>query len=110
MEELNVSLINENIESINKSISELKNMIYDQSVAINNLIMAYNQDVIQRNAVSNNSNSILKKLADVEIKIDNNDDNPIDEISSSMNNIFLELSQIKGQMEQFNIYGGYNNW
>lgn len=93
------------IDENNKSLNGLYDMIRDQSIAINNLIMAYNQNAINGNATSNNTSSILKKMADMEIKIDNND-MPIQDVVDQLNVISLEISQLKLMIEEFNLYGG----
>lgn len=100
-----INNIKDIVEENNKNFNKLYTMIYDQTLAINNLIMAYNQNAIHGNATSNTTSSILKKMADMEIKIDNND-MPFQDIADQLSVLTLEISQMKTMLDDINLYGG----
>ena len=88
-----------------KNIESMSNMIYQQSVAINNLLNAYNQNALNTNGTISTTNSILKKMADMEIKSSNNDVT-LQDISESISLLRDEIANLQIAIKEIDMYGG----
>ena len=89
-------------------IEKLITMVYNQSVAINNLLTAYNQYAVNSNNTTSNTNSILRKMADMEIKTVNSDIT-LQDISDSISLLKDDISNLYIAIKDINMYGG-NQW
>ena len=89
-------------------IEKLITMVYNQSVAINNLLTAYNQYAVNSNNTTSNTNSILRKMADMEIKTANSDIT-LQDISDSISLLKDDISNLYIAIKDINMYGG-NQW
>lgn len=89
-------------------IEKLITMLYKQSVAINNLLTAYNQYAVNSNNTTSNTNSILRKMADMEIKTANSDIT-LQDISDSISLLKDDISNLYIAIKDINMYGG-NQW
>ena len=86
-------------------IQQLSKMIYQQSIAINNLLAAYNQNVINSNNNVSTTNSILRKMSDMEIKNANNDVT-FQDILDSISSLKDEISNLFIAIKEIDMYGG----
>ena len=86
-------------------IQQLSKMIYQQSIAINNLLAAYNQNAINSNNNVSTTNSILRKMSDMEIKNANNDVT-FQDILDSISSLKDEISNLFIAIKEIDMYGG----
>lgn len=90
---------NENINNVNNQIGALIEIVKAQTMAINNLIIAYNQNAMNTNESLAKINSIANKLSDMEVKNSYTDDE-IRTNNDKLSEINSAISETKNLLEK----------